>query len=47
MKKVRKRIMWIISFLLLLSVLGCSLKIDIDPSKFGKSNTGHSTEEAR
>ena len=46
MEKLGKRMMWVISFLLLISVLGCSLKIDIDPGKLGKSKPGQS-EEAR
>jgi len=44
MGKLRKKILWIISLLLLASILGCSLKIDIDPSKLGKSKPGQSQE---
>jgi len=44
MKKVRRKILWIVSFLLFISVLGCSLKIDIDPSKMGKSGSSQSKE---
>ena len=47
MEKVKKGMMWIVSFLLLISILGCSLKIDIDPSKLGQPKPGQSEEEAR
>jgi len=42
MEKSRKRMVWLISLLLLILVMGCSLKIDIDPSKLGKSKSGQS-----
>ncbi len=36
MEKLGKRIIWVIPFLLLVLVMGCSLKIEIDPPGGGE-----------
>lgn len=46
MKKVGKRIVWGVSLLLLISVMGCSLKIDIDPDRLREAEPSQ-PEEAR
>lgn len=44
MRKAGKRIVWVISLLLLISVMGCSLKIDIDPGRLGEAESSQPEE---
>ncbi len=39
-----KKLFWVASILLVISILGCSLKIEIDPSKLKRTETSQSEE---
>lgn len=34
-----RKLFWVVSILLVISILGCSLKIDIDPSRLERAET--------